>query len=198
MEKQNLYHSTKILALFGVFSLFYGFRANALDTKRFDAPPPERPSYLTFAKPTPLRFSISPLPVDRLNLHLPPKPIVKKTLVTSTVVDNNQTLSLPEPSLIPPATTDANASTGAQSSPPAQYPFFPQAAPQDSLPLSDPFDSINSFDVDSTDELLRILESSDASQGRSSFAPTPFVPPFTVASDGMRIKSKATYRRVKR
>jgi len=195
MEKQNFYHSTKILTLFGVFSLFYGFRANALDTKRFDAPPPERPSYLTFAKPTPLRFSISPLPVDRLNLHLPPKPIVKKTLVTSIVVDNNQTSSSPGSSSLAP---DANASTGAQSSPPEQYPFFPQAAPQDVLPLSDPFDSINNFDVDSTDELLRLLESSDGSQGRSSFAPTPFVPPFTVASDGMRIKSKATYRRVKR
>mgnify|MGYP001161482682 FL=1 len=198
MEKQNFYHSTKILALFGVFSLFYGFRANALDTKRFDAPPPERPSYLTFAKPTPLRFSISPLPVDRLNLILPPKPIVKKTLVASTVVDNNQTSSSPGSSSFEPATADANASTGVQSSPPVQSLFLPQAAPQDVLPLSDPFDNINNFDVDSTDELLKILESSDGIQGRSSFAPTPFVPPFTVASDGMRIKSKATYRRVKR
>ena len=129
---------------------------------------------------------------------LPPKPIVTKTLVTSTVVDNNQTASSLGASSLPLATVDANASTGAQSSPAVQYPFFPQAAPQDSLPLSDPFDSINSFEVASTDELLRILESSDASEGRSSFAPTPFVPPFTVASDGMRIKSKATYRRVKR
>ena len=198
MEKQNFYHSTKILALFGVFSLFYGFRANALDTKRFDAPLPERPSYLTFAKPTPLRFSISPLPVDRLNLHLPPKPIVKKTLVTSTVVDNNQTSSSPGSSSFEPAAVDANASTGVQSSPPVQSLFLPQAAPQDVLPLSDPFDNINNFDIDSTDELLKILESSDGIQGRSSFAPTPFVPPFTVASDGIRIESKATYRRVKR
>lgn len=198
MEKQNFYHSTKILAFSGVFSLFYGLRANALDTKRFDAPPPERPSYLTFAKPTPLRFSISPLPVDRLNLQRPPQPIVKKTLVTSTVVDKNQTLPSPGLSPLPSAPRDANASTESQSSPPVQYPFFPLAAPQDSLPLSDPFDSVNSFDVDSTDELLRILESSDANQRQSSFVPTPFVPPFTVASDGMRIKSKATYRRVKR
>ena len=196
MEKQNFYHSTKILALFGVFSLFYGFRANALDTKRFDAPPPERPSYLTFANPAPLRFSISPLPVDRLRLNLPPKPIVKLPLSTQSTADANATSSPSGPS--PATNADNNASTDPQPFPRIPSSFFPQAAPQDSLPLSDPFESINSLDVDSTDELLRILETSDGNIPSSSLVPTPFVPPFTVASDGMRISSKATYRRVKR
>jgi hypothetical protein len=165
-----------------------------LETKRFDAPPPERAPYLSFAKPTPLNFSISPLPVDRLKLVLPPKLIVIKTSAQP-VADANATS--PEPAL---GTTnpDANASTDPQASPRIPSPFFPQDAPQDSLPLSDPFENIKSFDVDSTDELLRILETSDGNNNGSSLMPTPFVPPFTVASDGMRISSKATYRRVKR
>ena len=196
MEKQTYNHSTKILALLGVFSLFYSLRAYGLDTKRFDAPPPERPSYLTFANPAPLRFSISPLPVDRLRLNLPPKPIVKLPLSTQSTADANATSS---PSGSSPATNaDNNASTDPQSFPRIPSSFFPRAAPQDSLPLSDPFESINSLDVDSTDELLRILETSDGNIPSSSLVPTPFVPPFTVASDGMRISSKATYRRVKR
>ncbi len=197
MEKQNYIHSLRIPALFGVFSLFYCLQAYGLDTKRFDAPPPERAPYLSFAKPTPLSFSTSPLPVDRLKLVLPPKPIVIKTSPAQPSADANATSSPPE---LPLATTspDGNASADPQVSPRTPSPFFPQDAPQDSLPLSDPFENINSFDVDSTDELLRILETSDGNNNGSSLMPTPFVPPFTVASDGMRISSKATYRRVKR
>jgi hypothetical protein len=196
MEKQTYNHSTKILALLGVFSLFYSLRAYGLDTKRFDAPPPERPSYLTFANPTALRFSISPLPVDRLKLNLPPKPIVKIPLSGNSTADANATSGPSGPS--PATIADNNASTAPQPFPRFPSSFFPQSAPQDSLPLSDPFESINSLDVDSTDELLRILETSDGNIPSSSLVPTPFVPPFTVASDGMRISTKATYRRVKR
>jgi hypothetical protein len=197
MEKLTYNHSTKILALLGVFSLFYSLRAFGLDTKRFDAPPPERPSYLTFAKPTPLRFSISPLPVDRLKLILPPKPIVQKAPSPLANLDDNASSGSPG-GIVTSATPDANASTAPRSYPQMPSPFLPQLAPPDSLPLSDPFENLNSFDVDSTDELLRILESSDGVNPASSLVPTPFVPPFTVASDGMRISSKATYRRVER
>ncbi len=195
MEKQTYNHSIRIPVLFGVFSLFYGLQAYGLETKRFDAPPPERSPYLSFAKPTPLSFSISPLPVDRLKLVLPPKPIVIKTSPAQPAADANATS--PEP-MLGNTTPDGNASTDPQASPRISSPFFPQAAPQDSLPLSDPFENINSFNVDSTDELLRILETSDGNNNGSSLMPTPFVPPFTVPSDGMRISSKATYRRVKR
>ena len=194
MEKQTYNHSIRIPVLFGVLSLFYALQAYGLETKRFDAPPPERAPYLSFAKPTPLSFSISPLPVDRLKLVLPPKPIVKISSSRSTADANS---SSPEP-MLGKTTPDGNASTGPQASPRIRSPFFPQAAPQDSLPLSDPFENINSFNVDSTDELLRILETSDGNNNGSSLMPTPFVPPFTVAADGMRISSKATYRRVKR
>jgi hypothetical protein len=66
------------------------------------------------------------------------------------------------------------------------------------LPLSDPFQDLNSFGTDSTDELLQILESSDVGTSGSSLQVSPFVPPYTVAPDGLRIGSKATYRRIKR
>jgi hypothetical protein len=197
MEKQTYNHSTRILVLIGVFSLFYSLQVYGLETKRFDAPPPERAPYLSFAKPTSLSFSISPLPVDRLKLVLPPKPIVIKTSPAQPTPDANATSGSPEPPL-GTTNTDGNASADPQFSPRIPSPFFPQDAPHDSLPLSDPFENINSFDVDSTDELLRILETSDGNNNGSSLMPTPFVPPFTVASDGMRISSKATYRRVKR
>ncbi len=197
MEKQTYNHSTRILVLIGVFSLFYSLQVYGLETKRFDAPPPERAPYLSFAKPTPLSFSISPLPVDRLKLVLPPKPIVIKTPPAQPTADANATSGSPEPPL-ETTNPDGNASADPQVSPRIPSPFFPQDAPQDSLPLSDPFENIRSFDVDSTDELLRILETSDGNNNGSSLMPTPFVPPFTVASDGMRISSKATYRRVKR
>jgi hypothetical protein len=197
MEKHTYNHSIRIPVLFGVLSLFYALQAYGLETKRFDAPPPERAPYLSFAKPTPLSFSISPLPVDRLKLVLPPKLIVIKTSSTQATADANATSSSPEP-MLGKTTPDGNASTDPQVSPRIPSPFFPQVAPQDSLPLSDPFENINSFNVDSTDELLRILETSDGNNNGSSLMPTPFVPPFTVAADGMRISSKATYRRVKR
>jgi hypothetical protein len=197
MEKHTYNHSIRIPVLFGVLSLFYALQAYGLETKRFDAPPPERAPYLSFAKPTPLSFSISPLPVDRLKLVLPPKLIVIKTSSAQPTADANATASSPEP-MLGKTTPDGNASTEPQVSPRIPSPFFPQVAPQDSLPLSDPFENINSFNVDSTDELLRILETSDGNNNASSLMPTPFVPPFTVAADGMRISSKATYRRVKR
>lgn len=197
MEKLSYNHSSKILALLGVLSLFSSLEVFGLDTKRFDAPPPERPSYLTFAKPTPLRFSISPLPVDRLKLILPPTPIARNAPNSVGHLDNNTTV-VPPAGVLPTASLDANASTAPQSYPQIPSPFLPQIAPPDSLPLSDPFENLNSFDVDSTDELLRILESSDGGSPSSSTVPTAFVPPFTVATDGMRISTKATYRRVER
>ena len=197
MEKQTYIHSIKISIMVGVFSLFYSLQVYGLETKRFDAPPPERASYLSFAKPTALSFSISPLPVDRMKLVMPPKPIVIKPSPAKPNADANATSDSPETPL-GRSYPDGNTTSDPQVSSRIPSPFFPQTAPQDSLPLSDPFENINSFDVDSTDELLRILETSDGNSNGSSLMPTPFVPPFTVASDGMRVSSKATYRRVKR
>jgi hypothetical protein len=198
MEKTIYKQPLMIPKVLGVFFLFYGLALNGLDTKRFDAPPPKRPMYLTFAKPTPLRFSISPLPVDRNNIALPARnPQLQNTVLSQITTDNNQTIPrLPSLS----SGFDQNSSSVPSLRPSNQNPppFLPQLVPPSILPLSDPFQDLNSFGTDSTDELLQILESSDVGTSGSSLQVSPFVPPYTVAPDGLRIGSKATYRRIKR
>jgi hypothetical protein len=189
----------KIPSFLGVVFLFYGLALHGLETKRFDAPPPKRPTYLSFAKPTPLRFSISPQPVDRFNIALPAsQPIVQTAVVTQVSEDANATATLPVPSL--PSQFDQNASSAPvfQSPQMNSSPFLPKLAPPNSLPLSDPFQDLDAFEADSTDELLRILENSDMGASGSSFQASPFVPPYTVAPDGLRMSNKATYKRVRR
>ena len=199
MEKNTYSKPFRIPSFLGIVFLFYGLALHGLETKRFDAPPPKRPTYLSFAKPTPLRFSISPQPVDRLNIALPAsQPIVQSSVVSQVSADANQTASLPVPSM--PTQYDQNSSsTPAFQSPPKNPPpFLPQLAPPANLPLSDPFQDLDAFGADSTDELLRILENSDMGSSGSSFQASPFVPPYTVAPDGLRMSSKATYKRVRR
>jgi hypothetical protein len=199
MEKNIYCKPLKIPSFLGVVFLFYGLALHGLETKRFDAPPPKRPTYLSFAKPTPLRFSISPQPVDRFNIALPAsQPIVQTAVVTQVSEDANATATLPVPSL--PSQFDQNASSAPvfQSPQMNSSPFLPKLAPPNSLPLSDPFQDLDAFEADSTDELLRILENSDMGASGSSFQASPFVPPYTVAPDGLRMSNKATYKRVRR
>ena len=199
MEKNIYSKPLRIPSFLGVVFLFYGLALHGLETKRFDAPPPKRPTYLSFAKPTPLRFSISPQPVDRFNIALPAsKPFVQDSVVTQVTADANRTATLSVPSV--PLQNDQNSSSAPAFQSPQKNPspFLPQLAPPGSLPLSDPFQDLDAFGADSTDELLRILENSDVGASGSSFQASPFVPPYTVAPDGLRMSSKATYKRVRR
>ena len=51
---------------------FFMFTAShAFETKRFDAPPPKRSSYLSFASPKKLRFAPAPIVADRGALIMP-------------------------------------------------------------------------------------------------------------------------------
>jgi hypothetical protein len=193
MEKNIYSKPLRISSILGIIFLFYGLALHGFETKRFDAPAPKRPTYLSFAKPVSLRFSISPLPVDRNNIALPASaPAVQTTIVNQISPEANQTGSLSTPSTpsMPPR-YDQNSSQV----PPS---FLPQMMPPSTLPLSDPFEDLDSFGADSTDELLRIIENSDVGPSGSSFQASPFVPPYTVAPDGLRMSSKATYKRVRR
>ena len=193
MEKNIYSKPLRISSILGIIFLFYGLALHGFETKRFDAPAPKRPTYLSFAKPVPLRFSISPLPVDRNNIASPASaPVVQTSIVNQTSPEANQTASLstpPTPSM--PPRYDQNSSQV----PPS---FLPQMMPPSTLPLSDPFEGLDSFGADSTDELLRIIENSDVGPSGSSFQASPFVPPYTVAPVGLRMSSKATYKRVRR
>lgn len=199
MEKPIYNQPLRISSILGVIFLFYGFALHGFETKRFDAPPLKRPTYLSFAKPASLRFSISPLPADRNNIALPAKkPIARNTAFPQVDADGNQTASFPIPSL--PAGYDQNSSRVPTFQPSGQVPslFLPQQVPSIHLPLSDPFDDLDSFGVDSTDELLQLLENPYMGVSGSSLQASPFVPPYTVAPDGLRISSRGTYKRIKR
>jgi hypothetical protein len=192
MEHLNL----KLLsrASFLICALFFAFQASAIDTKRFDAPPLARGEYLAFTKPISFRYGSSPIPVDRRTLIMPSSIQV----VTTTVIQENNSTTSPAstgfPLILP---QDENAT--AQTRPMVElFQNIATTAPPVALPLADPFEEVNSLGINSTDELLEVFESSSFKSPRSSMQDLPFVPPYSVAPDNMRISSSATYQRRQR
>lgn len=193
MEKINFKLLLRTSAILSV--LFLVFQVRAIDTKRFDAPPLSRGEYLAFTKPINFRYGISPAKVDRTKLIMPPTIQIVTTTVkqesnSSTV--SSETNDFP---LLP--FQDENSSSGTNM-PPLNFSNIPNIAPPVGLPLTDPFEEVNSLGIDSTDELLEVFESSSMRTPRSSMQNIPFVPPYTVAPDNMRVTNKATYQRRQR
>ncbi len=175
--------------------LFSIFKASAIDTKRFDAPPLERGRYMAFSKPVNLRYGLSPLPVDRKKLIMPPTVTVSSNTVK---IDENQSVSDSDNDFPLLSYDDNNVTTKVvpvTRNAPIQA--IPQIAPSN-LPLTDPFADINSLGIDSTDQLLEVFENSNLRAPRSSMQDIPFVPPYTVAPDNMRVTNRATYQRRQR
>ena len=54
------------------------------------------------------------------------------------------------------------------------------------LPLADPFSAANSDAINSTDELMKVFDRSKIDAGNARIA-IPFVPPYTVAPESMKI-----------
>ena len=173
--------------------LLFTFKVSAIDTKRFDAPPLARPEYLTFSQPQELHYKSTAPSVDRRKLLLPSD----MKIVTVTVVSSNDTNS------------SANSQPGfplignednRSSSQPAYRPLSasPLSNPNPVLPLSDPFGGMNTTSVNSTDELLQVFETPDFDTSRSRMQNIPFVPPYAVTPDSMRMTNRATYRRIQR
>jgi hypothetical protein len=188
--KLKLLQGTLFLSCVGYFA----FQASAIDTKRFDAPPLERGEYLAFTKPITLRYGSTPAIVDRRKLIMPTD---IKVVVTTVTVET-------KPSNVPdvanfPLLSYQDENSSSQSGPRVEIPEnFPLAAPPATLPYLDPFEGQNSLDVDSTDELLEVFESTSMSPSRSRIQNIPFVPPYTIAPDSMRVTNKATYQRRQR
>ena len=192
MEHLNLKLLLRTLYIISV--LFFAFQVSAIDIKRFDAPPLARGEYLAFSKPISLRYGSSPLPVDRRTLIMPSG----IQMVTTTVIQENNSTSNSASSGFPLFfPQDVNTTT--QTRPTVElFPNMPTTAPPVALPLTDPFEEVNSLGINSTDELLEVFESSSFKSPRSSMQEMPFVPPYTVAPDNMRISSSATYQRRQR
>lgn len=193
MEKINFKLLLRTSVILSV--LFLVFQVRAIDTKRFDAPPPSRGEYLAFTKPINFRYGISPAKVDRTKLIMPPTIQIVTTTVekeTNSSIVSSETNDFP---LLP--FQDDNSSSGTYM-PSLNFPNIPNIAPPVGLPLTDPFEEVNSLGIDSTDELLEVFESSSMRTPRSSMQNIPFVPPYTVAPDNMRVTNKATYQRRQR
>mgnify|MGYP001159738707 FL=1 len=192
MDNLNTKHFFRTSFILGV--LFLTLKVSAIDTKRFDAPPLARPEYLTFSQPQELRYkSIAPS-VDRRKLLLPSDMKIVTVTVVSSNDANSTANSQPDFPLIG---DEGNRSSSTQ---PAYRPLPDSslANPNPVLPLSDPFGGMNTTSVNSTDELLQVFESPDFDTSRSRMQNIPFVPPYTVTPDSMRMTNRATYRRIQR
>ncbi|MDG1326597.1 MAG: hypothetical protein P8P49_12600 [Opitutales bacterium] len=192
MEQLNFKHFRRTLYTLSV--LFFVFQASALDTKRFDAPPPARGQYVAFTKPITLRYGTSTLPVDRRKLIMPP---TSQVAVTITEKESNSSVSTQANDF--PLINSEESSNDTPNRPAVElFENMPSVAPPVSLPLTDPFQEVGSMGIDSTDELLEVFETSTLTTPRSRMQAIPFVPPYTIAPDNMRITNKATYQRRQR
>ena len=191
MELSNLKFTLRTSFLMSV--LFCILQSSVILAKRFDAPQASRSQYLAFSQPPTLRYESSPLPVDRRKLILPPSAIVVTTTlnqeVNATSSDGNDFPLI--------AFNDDNSSYQLKSKPMAPR-NIPLLAPPVSLPLTDPFEDVGALGIDSTDELLEVFESSSLNTPRSSMQNIPFVPPYTVAPDNLRVTTRSTYQRRQR
>lgn len=179
------------LSLWLIGVLFFVFQASALDMKRFDAPAPQRGKYLAFTKPVTLTYGSSPLPVDRRTLILPPTINIVTTTLTMESNSTNRSVSNTSPETL----SNIENPPLEERPPLVLFQNIPAVAPPVSLPLSDPFEEVSSVGIDSTDELLDVFESSSFSSPRGNVQDIPFVPPYTVAPDNMRITTRSTYQR---
>lgn len=188
LKIKHIFRTSCILSV-----LFLTLKVSAIDTKRFDAPPVARDQYLTFSQPDKLRYSSLLAEIDRRKLLMPSD----MKLATITVVvqaDENASVSTkPDFPLI-------GGNEGNSTSTTVQKPLITSnlVNPNPVLPLSDPFGNINSSSINSTDELLQVFESSDFEFPRGRMQNIPFVPPYTISPDSMRITNRATYKRIQR
>ena len=191
MDYLKIKHILRTSVLLSV--LFLTFKVSAIDTKRFDAPPIPRDQYLTFSQPDKLRYSALPLEVDRRKLLMPSDMKLATVTVVVQTDENASVYAKPDFPLIGDAEGNSSSTPAPKSLLSSNF-----VDPNPVLPLSDPFGSINSSSINSTDELLQVFESSDFKSPRGRMQNIPFVPPYTISPDSMRITNRATYKRIQR
>lgn len=181
------FNSLRYYTFLAVFTSLSPF-VSGLDLKKFDSLPPEREKYLAFKPPVALRYAPVPLEADRLNLIRLDLSI--NTTSTPPEEDSNQS---DEPDF--PVVTYSTEDDILENSIPS---MLPQSPPPNSLPLADPFEGVSGMDVGSTDELLNVFDELKVDSRTVRMNNIPFIPPYTVAPDNLKVGTKATYRRVSR
>lgn len=184
--------SVPSIILFAAFAAaFFCPHSNVLgflDLKKFDPPPPKRDKYLAFSSPPSLRYAPVPLEADRLTLirlEIPKEKPPAKPVEETNASD--------EPEF--PVVTYSTEPQAPSGFPP---PVISVSPPPSKLPLADPFEGVVDSDVGSTDELLDVFDQLRIDSRAVRMNAIPFIPPYTVAPDNLKIGTKATYRRVPR
>ena len=180
----NRLRHLKVIPVFFVVSPF----VLGLDLKKFDPAPQEREKYLAFRPPVALRYKPIPLDADRLNLIR-----LDQSSTTTSTPSNEDSNQTDEPEF--PVVTYSTDKDILKDSIPS---MLPQSPPPNSLPLADPFEGVSGMDVGSTDELLNVFDELRVDSRSVRMNPIPFIPPYTVAPDNLKVGTKATYRRVSR
>ncbi len=163
------------------------FESFGIDLKRFDAPEPQRVSYLSFKSPPRLRYTPLPSAVDRTKLIM----LDITFQADPSKQEDNSTESPPDFPIVEYSPDNEASSVKIR-------PQIPQAAPTSSLPLADPFEGVNETNVGTTDELLDVFDQMRIAPQSANLNQIPFIPPYTIAPDNMRIETKSSYRRVQR
>jgi len=154
-----------------------------------DSPPP-RNGYLTFQAPPKLRFhEVEPQADRRKLLSLQKKEVSVTPPVSSP--------STPMGDSFPLISYDGESN---QSSPTYEIPLVGDpgsAVMEPAIPPIDPFVSndLPEPNLNNTDELMEILESSIGSSSRQSRTLVDFVPPYTMDGGNLLIESKTKYTR---
>ena len=157
-----------------------------------DTPPPPL-GYLKFQSPPKLRFHESEPLADRrklLTLHRNNKDIKTQEILTTPVSDNSFPLVSYE--------EDQNNSSPVYVIPTNDD--TPLLSEGGSLPPNDPFVPIDTPEpnLNNTDELIEILESSAGKQSNRLKPMVEFIPPYTIDQGNLIMESKSQYiRRVR-
>lgn len=152
---------------------------------------PARIGYLSFQSPPKLRFhALEPL-ADRKNLMT----LTKKNLDLST--EKSSGIAVKEEDVFPIISYDSDQNT---TSPVYNIPSGQLNQPlmqETLLPPNDPFveQDMPEPNLNNTDELMEILESSLGSSSRKIGTQVNFVPPYTLDGGNMVLESKTKYTR---
>lgn len=190
-------HTFKVTSTLSVFitSLILGFFAFGLQPLWSDNHQ-KNDSYLTFHPPPALIFRNAPTVADRGKLLL-----LKDATKTSDDVDSETpdlTAGEEEIPLISYSNdTEGNASPDGLIDNSEQR---PSVGYQSVLPPVDPFQSATSPSsmINSTDQLIQIIEQDGLKSQNYTSSAVQFIPPFSSDTTPLQIRSKSSYRKVKK
>jgi len=153
----------------------------------------KKDKYLSFHPPPALLFRNAPPVADRARLLS-----LKDATASSSPAPVATPDSLPSDEEIP-LISYSNEEAGSEpvllkNDPPTSGDFSRQSV----LPPADPFEQIGTSMINSTDQLIQIIEQDGIKGSNRTASLVQFVPPFSIDTTPLQVQSKATYRKVEK